>query len=30
MQKWFAFAKLELDPKELITKLNTQLCDGKT
>ena len=22
-KKWFAFAKLELDPKELITKLNT-------
>ena len=22
-KKWFAFAKIELDPKELITKLNT-------
>lgn len=29
-KKWFAFAKIEFDPTELIAKLNTPQCDGKT
>ncbi len=29
-KKWFAFAKIELDPRELITKLDTPYNEGKT